>query len=120
MSESSRTFAIDVSLDLIDEVMGEYFNRQMFKRKVKVVDSKPSSSGYMFQLEHVEVEKGKKDIPESELVDILHYPKVQNEPYGATRIEPPEQPTYRVEYTPPAVEVSPIRDSNGRFVRKGK
>ena len=48
---------IMLSSELIAEVMEGYFNKQMFKKKVKIVDLKPTETGYAFSVAFVNVEK---------------------------------------------------------------
>jgi len=54
---TSGDFLTVLSSELIAEVMEEYFNRKMYRQKVKVVDLQPQGSGYAFSLAFV------KDIP---------------------------------------------------------
>jgi len=46
-------FLTVLSSELIAEVMEEYFNRKMYRQKVKVVDLQPQGSGYAFSLAFV-------------------------------------------------------------------
>jgi hypothetical protein len=50
-------FLTVLSSELIAEVMEEYFNKKMYRQKVKVVELQPQGSGYAFSLAFV------KDIP---------------------------------------------------------
>ena len=43
-------FITIVSSEMIADVMQDYFNRHMYKKKVAIVDLKPTESGYMFSL----------------------------------------------------------------------
>jgi len=46
-------FLTVLSSELIAEVMEEYFNKKMYRQKVKVVDLQPQGSGYAFSLAFV-------------------------------------------------------------------
>lgn len=46
----SADTVIILSSELIAEVMEKYFNKEMFKKQVKVVDLKTTEAGYMFSL----------------------------------------------------------------------
>ena len=48
---------IILSSELIAEVMESYFNKDMFKKRVKVVDLKSTETGYMFSVAFVPVVK---------------------------------------------------------------
>lgn len=58
MAEQEADFVTILSSELIATVMEQYFNKSMYKQRVKVVDLKPTETGYMFSLafvkEHVE------------------------------------------------------------------
>ena len=54
MSQDDADTVIMLSSDLIAEVMETYFNKQMFKKTVKIVDLKPTETGYAFSLAFVE------------------------------------------------------------------
>lgn len=43
-------FTTMLSSDMIGQIVEEYFNKHMYKKKVKVVDLKATESGYMFLL----------------------------------------------------------------------
>ena len=53
MNETDGDFVTILSSELIAEVMEEYFNRRLFKQKVKVVDLQPQGQGYAFTLSFV-------------------------------------------------------------------
>ena len=53
MSEQDADTVIILSSELIAEVMEVHFNKVMFKKKVKIVDLKPTETGYMFSLAFV-------------------------------------------------------------------
>jgi len=55
MSEKEADFITIVSSEMIAEVMEEYFNRHMYKKKVEIVDLKSTETGYMFSLAFVHV-----------------------------------------------------------------
>ena len=57
MTQGDADTVIMLSSELIAEVMESYFNRQMFKKTVKIVDLKPTETGYAFSLAFVDVEK---------------------------------------------------------------
>ena len=46
-------FITIVSSEMIADVMQDYFNKHMYKKKVAIVDLKPTESGYMFSLSFV-------------------------------------------------------------------
>lgn len=48
--EDAGDFAVVLSSELIAKVMQEYFVKVMFKQKVKIIDLKPASDGYMFSV----------------------------------------------------------------------
>ena len=50
---TSGDFLTVLSSELIAEVMEEYFNKKMYRQKVKVVDLQPQGSGYAFSLAFV-------------------------------------------------------------------
>jgi hypothetical protein len=50
---------IMLSSELIAEVMEQYFNKAMFKKKVKITDLKPTEQGYAFGLAFVDKEADK-------------------------------------------------------------
>jgi hypothetical protein len=58
--EDAGDFAVVLSSELIAKVMQEYFVKVMFKQKVRIVDLKPASDGYMFSVSFVKKEE---DIP---------------------------------------------------------
>lgn len=53
----SADFTISLSSDVIAEVMEKHFNKEMFKRKVTIVDLKPLEDGYMFLLAYEQEQK---------------------------------------------------------------
>ena len=53
MAQDDADTVIMLSSELIAEVMEGYFNKQMFKRQVKIVDLKPTETGYAFSLAFV-------------------------------------------------------------------
>lgn len=70
MISEKTDFAMMVSSDLIAEVMGKYFNEEMFKRAVRIVDLKGADDGYVFNLafeEKVIVKGGPTPVIEYEL-----------------------------------------------------
>jgi hypothetical protein len=50
---TSGDFLTVLSSELIAEVMEDYFNKKMYRQKVKVVDLQPQGSGYAFSLAFV-------------------------------------------------------------------
>ena len=50
MNSQDADTVIMLSSELIAEVMESYFNKQMFKKQVKIVDLKPTETGYAFSL----------------------------------------------------------------------
>ena len=54
MSQGDADTVIMLSSELIAEVMESYFNKQMFKKRVKIVDLKPTETGYAFSIAFVE------------------------------------------------------------------
>jgi hypothetical protein len=50
---------IMLSSELIAEVMEQYFNKAMFKKRVKITDLKPTEQGYAFSLAFVDKEADK-------------------------------------------------------------
>ena len=91
MSQGDADTVIMLSSDLIAEVMEGYFNRQMFKKKVKIVDFRPTETGYAFSLAFVDTVK---------IVDV--------EPVSVQR---------NGQVTVPLVDT---RDHRGRFVKQGE
>jgi hypothetical protein len=67
-TNNNADFVTIVSSEMIANVMEEHFNKVMYKKKVTIVDLKPTDSGYMFSLAFVE---GKKEVKESKNVEIL-------------------------------------------------
>lgn len=53
MTESGD-FTISLSSEVIAEVMGKHFNKEMFKRAVTIVDLKPLEDGYQFLLAYTQ------------------------------------------------------------------
>jgi hypothetical protein len=51
--EDAGDFAVVLSSELIAKVMQEYFVKVMFKQRVRIVDLKPASDGYMFSVAFV-------------------------------------------------------------------
>ena len=54
MNNQDADTVIMLSSELIAEVMESYFNKVMFKQKVKIVDLKPTETGYAFSLAFVQ------------------------------------------------------------------
>lgn len=50
MADLEADTIIILSSELIAEVMEKYFNEEMFKKQVKVVDLKSTETGYMFSI----------------------------------------------------------------------
>lgn len=50
MAETDADTVVILSPELIERIVGEYFNKVMFKQKVDVVDSKATEGGYMFSV----------------------------------------------------------------------
>ena len=94
MSEGEGDFAVVLSSALIEEITQEYFSKVMFKQKVKIVDLKPASDGYMFSLAFVKEVK----------------PVVEPVGFMQERVD-----AYLTE-TQPTV----VRASNGKFAKKEK
>lgn len=55
--EREGDFSLSLSSDVIAEVMGKHFNKEMFKKAVEIVDLKPLPDGYMFLLAYVQQQK---------------------------------------------------------------
>ena len=91
MSQGDADTVIMLSSELIAEVMESYLNKQMFKRKVTVVDLRPTETGYAFSLAFVSSASGTANNKQP----VIATATVQNG-------------------TAPLVDV---RDNKGRFVR---
>jgi hypothetical protein len=80
MSEEPKAdFFTIISSDMIAEVMERYFNVEMFKKTVKIVDLQATESGYMFGLtytrgEVTKIQKGEVLEPVNN-VEMLQKPK---------------------------------------------
>ena len=48
MEEAGADFAVQLSSELISEIVQEYFDKKLFKRKVEILDLKPTQDGYAF------------------------------------------------------------------------
>lgn len=48
-------FSTILSSEMISDIVEAYFNKNLYKKPVKVVDLKPTSNGYMFILAFVQV-----------------------------------------------------------------
>ena len=48
--QEEADFITIVSSEMIADVMQDYFNKHMYKKKVVIVDLKPTETGYMFSL----------------------------------------------------------------------
>jgi hypothetical protein len=71
MSEEPKAdFFTIISSDMIAEVMERYFNVEMFKKTVKIVDLQATDSGYMFGLTYSRGEVTK--IQKSEILEPLN------------------------------------------------
>ena len=57
MAELEADTVVILSSDLISKIVGEYFNRKMFKENVEIVDLKPTETGYMFSVAFVSAKK---------------------------------------------------------------
>ena len=53
MSDQDADTIVILSSELIAEVIEQYFNKSMFRKKVKVVDLKPTETGYAFSVAFV-------------------------------------------------------------------
>lgn len=71
MSESEGDFALSISSDMIAEVMEKHFNKEMFKKRVEIVDLKPTQDGYMFVLGYVRMEGVKPKLEEMVTQNII-------------------------------------------------
>jgi hypothetical protein len=50
MSETNADTVIILSSELIAAITEEYFNKTMFKQEVRIVDLKPTETGYLFSI----------------------------------------------------------------------
>jgi len=80
MSEMDADFSATLSSELIAEIVQEYFNEEMFKRPVRIVDQAPiqgDSGGYIFmlafvkdvELHPIELEVERRILEQTERVD---------------------------------------------------
>lgn len=56
MAELEADTVVILSSELISKIVGEYFNRKMFKENVEIVDLKSTETGYMFSVAFVKKE----------------------------------------------------------------
>lgn len=112
MDEQADTVVI-LSSELIEEIIEQYFNRTMFKGKVKVVESKPTEAGYMFSVQLVK--KGDVEL-------VLYGQNGSNTGLTSEEQELALAGSKAIEYNLhiPSVGMLPelVRDSKGRFVPK--
>lgn len=99
-------FLTVLSSELIAEVMEEYFNKKMYRQKVKVVDLQPQGSGYAFSLAFV------KDTPTHK------YDIYVSSPGNVTPVlvEKDVEGSPHVDYTLPTTPNG--RDAKGKFTKK--
>jgi len=106
---TSGDFLTVLSSELIAEVMEEYFNKKMYRQKVKVVDLQPQGSGYAFSLAFV------KDTVHTYRLEIDSNNNgtfVPTHPYDVLT------QSSNVDYTVPTIATK--RDPKGKFTRKVK
>ncbi len=70
MSEGEGDISVMLSSELISKIVQEYFNKVMFKQKVRIVDLRPASDGYMFVVEFTSEKKDDLNItPKTDFVE---------------------------------------------------
>jgi hypothetical protein len=102
-------FLTVLSSELIAEVMEDYFNKKMYRQKVKVVDLQPQGSGYAFSLAFVK--------------DTVHTYRLEidsnnNGAFVPTHTYEALTQSSNVDYTVPTIATK--RDPKGKFTRKDK
>ena len=106
---TSGDFLTVLSSELIAEVMEEYFNKKMYRQKVKVVDLQPQGSGYAFSLAFV---KDTVHMYRLEIDSTTNGAFVPTHPYDVLT------QSSNVDYTVPTTATR--RDPKGKFTKKAK
>jgi hypothetical protein len=104
-------FLTVLSSELIAAVMEEYFNRKMYRQKVKVVDLQPQGSGYAFSLAFV------KDDPK-----LLHITPADVRHYDTAPL-PKDMEEWNGQFVTAVdklLSATNGRDAKGKFTRKAK
>src|SRR5262245_54130514 len=77
--QNDADFITILSSDMIATIVEEYFNKKVYRQKVKVVDTKSTEAGYMFSLTFVPVQsKIVWDVPSHELVRMAQQEPMSN------------------------------------------
>jgi hypothetical protein len=77
-------FVTIVSSEMIAEVMEQHFNKNMYKKTVKIVDLKSTETGYMFSLAFVPTVIGKKQTLADKVIKQMNpvsYSKLEQKEY---------------------------------------
>jgi mannitol-1-phosphate/altronate dehydrogenase len=64
MSDTNADTVIILSSELIAAITEEYFNKTMFKQEVRIVDLKPTETGYLFSIAFVSEKENYKQTPQ--------------------------------------------------------
>jgi len=105
MAELEADTVVILSSELISKIVGEYFNRKMFKESVEIVDLKPTETGYMFSVAFIPVKKGIVKAVDEEF---------ERQLFTALQAQEKED----VKYMATASNVTmPARGSNGKFMK---
>lgn len=116
MSDAERNadFVTIISTELIAQVMQRYFNDELYKRRVEIVDSKATSDGYMFSLAFVTEPTER---PSDSDYTIQPVTPLQQEIMQRLIAEQEARANGREEAEP---ERYNIRDTTGRYSKTGK
>lgn len=58
MIKGDEGWSVELPGGMIQDIVEEYFNAEMYKREVVIVDSKATTNGYMFVVEYKGLKKG--------------------------------------------------------------
>ncbi len=106
MSEEPADFVTILSSDMIAEIVEAYFNRAMYKKKVKVVDLQPQGSGYAFSLAFVQMKQADTKIL-----------KPNGQPNITIESDMIKDDIYGIDYSDGKGYLPDKRDNKGRFTK---
>lgn len=52
MKSKDVNWAVQLPGEMIQDIVEDYFNKEMYKREIVITDSKPSNDGYTFIVEY--------------------------------------------------------------------